>query len=97
MSIQANIALNPEILEENFPFSKLVGGAANVLIFPYLSAGNIAYKLIQEIGKFEAIGPILNGMNKAVHVLQIGASVTEIVNMVMVAVIDAQSLEKNQK
>ena len=94
--IQANIALNPELLEENFPFSKLVGGAANVLIFPYLSAGNISYKLIQEIGQFEVIGPILNGMNKSVHVLQIGATVSEIVNMITIAVLDSQSIEKNK-
>lgn len=92
--MQANFALNPDLLKDSFPFSKLVGGAANVLIFPYLTAGNIAYKLIQEMGKFEAIGPILNGMSKSVHVLQIGASVAEIVNMVTVAVIDAQSVEK---
>ena len=95
--IQANIALNPELLNENFPFSKLAGGAANVLIFPYLTAGNIAYKLIQELGQVEVIGPVLNGMNKSVHVLQIGASVSEIVNMVTVAVLDAQSNEKNNK
>ncbi|MCF8373409.1 MAG: NADP-dependent malic enzyme [Bacteroidales bacterium] len=92
--IQANFALNPDLLKNSFPFSKLAGGAANVLIFPYLTAGNIAYKLIQEMGKFEAIGPILNGMSKSVHVLQIGASVAEIVNMVTVAVIDAQSVER---
>ncbi len=92
--MQANLALNSELLNETFPFSKLAGGPANVLIFPYLTAGNIAYKLIQEMGKFDAIGPILNGMNKSVHVLQIGASVAEIVNMVTVAVIDAQSVEK---
>ena len=92
--MQANFALNPELLDGAFPFSKLAGGSANVLIFPYLSAGNIAYKLIQEMGKFDAIGPILNGMSKSVHVLQIGASVAEIVNMITVAVIDAQSVDR---
>jgi malate dehydrogenase (oxaloacetate-decarboxylating)(NADP+) len=92
--MQANFALNNEILEENFPFSKLAGKSANVLIFPYLSAGNIAYKLIQEMGQFDAIGPILNGMRKSVHILQIDASVSEIVNMVTVAVIDAQHEEE---
>ncbi|MEA3443409.1 MAG: NADP-dependent malic enzyme [Bacteroidota bacterium] len=92
--MQANFALNKELLKEAFPFSKLVGEPANILIFPYLTAGNIAYKLMLEMGKCEAIGPILNGMDKSVHVLQIGASVSEIVNMVAVAVIDAQSVEK---
>lgn len=95
--MQANFALNNEILNENFPFSKLSCGKANVLIFPYLSAGNIAYKLMQEMGKFEAIGPILNGMQKSVHILQIDASVAEIVNMVTVAVIDAQYEESLKK
>ena len=92
--IQANIALNQELLEETFPFSDLVGGPANVLIFPFLSAGNIAYKLVHELGKYEVIGPILNGMKKPVHVLHIGASVECIVNMVTIAVIDAQGVEK---
>ncbi|MCK9269548.1 MAG: NADP-dependent malic enzyme [Bacteroidales bacterium] len=94
--IQANVALNPELLEENFPFSKLVGGAANVLIFPYLTAGNIAYKLLQQLGKFDVIGPVINGMNKSVHILQMGSSVQEIINMVMVAVIDAQCIQKRE-
>ncbi|MCF8295365.1 MAG: NADP-dependent malic enzyme [Bacteroidales bacterium] len=90
--MQANFALNNEILKENFPFSKLVNNPANILIFPYLTAGNIAYKLLQELGSCDAIGPILNGMNKAVHVLHIDASVTEIVNMVTIAVLDAQEV-----
>lgn len=92
--MQANFALNNEILKENFPFSKLVNSPANVLIFPYLTAGNIAYKLLQEVGNCDAIGPILNGMNKSVHILHIDASVTEIVNMVTIAVIDAQEVAK---
>lgn len=95
--MQANYALNNEILREDFPFSKLVGGPANVLIFPYLTAGNIAYKLMQEIGKFEVIGPILNGLRKSVHILQMGTTVPEIVNMVTVAVIDAQCVERREK
>jgi malate dehydrogenase (oxaloacetate-decarboxylating)(NADP+) len=66
------------------------------LIFPYLTAGNIAYKLMQEMGKFEVIGPIINGMNKSVHILQMGSSVQEIINMVMVAVIDAQCVQKRE-
>jgi len=95
--MQVNVALNDEILKESFPFSKLVGGAANTLIFPYLTAGNIAYKLLQNISNLEVIGPIINGMNKSVHVLQIGSSVNEIVNMVMIAVMDAQCVEKRMK
>ncbi len=88
--LQANFALNNALLRESFPFSKLVDGPANTLIFPYLTAGNIAYKLVQELGGAEAIGPILLGLNKSIHVLQMGSSVTEIVNMVTIAVIDAQ-------
>ena len=94
--IQANVALNQELLEENFPFSKLIGGPANVLIFPYLTAANIAYKLLQQLGKFDVIGPVITGMNKSVHVLQMGSSVQEIINMVMVAVIDAQCTQKRE-
>jgi malate dehydrogenase (oxaloacetate-decarboxylating)(NADP+) len=89
--MQANFAVNNELLRENFPFSKLADGPANVLIFPYLTAGNIAYKLMQEIGGATAIGPVLMGLDKAVHVLQLGSSVSEIVNMVTIAVIDAQA------
>lgn len=88
--IQANFALNNQMLKENFPFSRLIDGPANTLIFPYLTAGNTAYKLIQELAGFEAIGPILMGLNKSVHILQMGSSVAEIVNMVAIAVIDAQ-------
>ena len=87
--MQVNVALDPEIQKEHFPFSKLVDGPANIFIFPYLTAGNIAYKLLQVIADAEVIGPVINGMNKSVHVLQIGSSVTEIVNMVCVAAIDA--------
>lgn len=89
--LQANFALNPRLLEENFPFSDLVGEAANTLIFPSLSAGNICYKLLQELGTAEAIGPVLLGMNKPVHIVQLGSSVREIVNMIAVAVVDAQA------
>jgi malate dehydrogenase (oxaloacetate-decarboxylating)(NADP+) len=95
--MQANFALNNEILRENFPFSKLVDGPANTLVFPYLTAGNIAYKLVQEMGNAEAIGPILMGLNKSIHVLQMGSSVAEIVNMVTIAVIDAQCLEEDEQ
>lgn len=89
--IQANVAFNKEILEENYPFSELVTGAPNILIFPNLAAGNIAYKLMQAIGGAEAVGPIILGMKKAVHVLQLGSSVREIVNMTTIAVVDAQN------
>ncbi|MEB0249773.1 phosphate acyltransferase, partial [Mucilaginibacter sp. 5B2] len=88
--MQANFALNSELLADNFKFSVLNGKPANTLIFPGLASGNIAYKLLQEIGGAEAVGPILLGMKKPVHVLQLGSSVREIVNMVTIAVIDAQ-------
>ncbi|MEQ1734399.1 MAG: NADP-dependent malic enzyme [Bacteroidia bacterium] len=88
--MQANFALNKDLLKEQFPFSPLSEKSANVLIFPNLAAGNIAYKLMQEIGSAEAIGPVLLGMRKPVHILQLGSSVREIVNMVTIAVIDAQ-------
>lgn len=91
--LQANFAINDELLSEHFPFSKLVGAPANTLIFPYLTAGNIAYKLIQELAGAEAIGPILMGLDKSIHVLQMGSSVNEIVNMTAIAVIDAQTHE----
>ena len=89
--IQANVALNKELMKEMFPFSVLSKTGANTLIFPNLSAGNIAYKLIQEMGAREAIGPILLGMKKPVHVLQLGSTIREIVNMVAVASVDAQT------
>ncbi len=95
--MQANVALNAEMIKENFPFSKLADGPANTLIFPYLTAGNVAYKLLQEMGHYEVIGPVINGMNKSVHVLNMGSSVNDIVNMVMIAVIDAQCAEQREK
>ncbi|WP_455382098.1 NADP-dependent malic enzyme [Salinispira pacifica] len=88
--IQANIAIDRELLAENYPFSELVGRAVNTFIFPNLSAGNIAYKLLHEIGGAEVIGPVLMGMAKPVHVLQLGSSVREIVNMTALAVVEAQ-------
>ncbi|MGI4805363.1 MAG: phosphate acyltransferase, partial [Janthinobacterium lividum] len=88
--MQANFAMNPTLLKDNYAFSNLNGAAANTLIFPNLESGNIAYKLLQEIGGAEAVGPILLGMNKPVHVLQLGSSVREIVNVVTIAVVDAQ-------
>ena len=88
--IQADFALNKEKREQIFPFSDLKENA-NTLIFPNLESGNIAYKLMQEFDDVEAIGPILIGMKKPVHILQLGCSVREIVNMVTIAVIDAQT------
>jgi malate dehydrogenase (oxaloacetate-decarboxylating)(NADP+) len=94
--MQANFAINNNMLNEHFPFSKLAGsGPANTLIFPYLTAGNIAYKLMQELGGAEAIGPVLMGLDKSIHVLQMGSTVNEIVNMTAIAVINAQMLENN--
>ncbi|MEZ4978927.1 MAG: phosphate acyltransferase [Chitinophagales bacterium] len=88
--IQANFALNTELVNDFFNFSDLAKKSANTLIFPNLSSGNIAYKLIQEMAKVESIGPLLLGMKKPVHVLQIGSSVREILNVVSIAVTDAQ-------
>jgi malate dehydrogenase (oxaloacetate-decarboxylating)(NADP+) len=88
--MQASIALNNEIMRENYPFSKLVDQEVNTLIFPNLAAGNIAYNILKELGAADAIGPILLGMKKPVHVLQLGSSVRNIYNMALVAIIDAQ-------
>ncbi len=87
--MQASMALDIELRNEIFPFTKLKNMQANTLIFPNLSAANIAHKLLMEMAKTEAIGPILNGMKKPVHVLRIGSSVKEIVDMIMVSVMDA--------
>lgn len=92
--MQGNFAMNNELLKDNFPFSRLVDGPANTLIFPNLESGNIAYKLLQELGEAEAIGPILLGLNKPVHIVQLGSSVREIVNMVTLAVLDVQGKEQ---
>lgn len=88
--IQANFALNNELRMEKFDFSALGDKNVNTLIFPNLSSGNIAYKLLQEMNKADAIGPILMGLRKSVHVLQLGSSVREITNMIKIAVLDAQ-------
>lgn len=91
--IQANFALNQKLRNEVFPFNLLSQHKTNTLIFPNLTSGNIAYKLLNELGDAEMIGPILLGLNKPVHVLQMGSSVREIVNMVTIAVADAQTRE----
>ena len=89
--LQANFAVNKELIDDFFPFSVLSGKSANTLIFPNLSSGNIAYKLVKEMSQQEAIGPILLGMKKPVHVLQIGSSVREILNMITLGVVDVQN------
>ncbi|WP_067145059.1 NADP-dependent malic enzyme [Pseudotamlana agarivorans] len=92
--LQTDFALNNEMLKERFPFSKLVGQKVNTLIFPNLDSANITYKLIKELNEADSIGPIMMGMSKPVHILQLGASVDEIVNMTAIAVIDAQKKEQ---
>lgn len=88
--MQAHLAFNMDLVRENYPFSKLNGEPANTIIFPNLSASNIAYNLMKETGNIEYIGPILLGIRRPVHVLQLGSSVREIVNMVALAVVEAQ-------
>ncbi|HDZ06911.1 hypothetical protein LCGC14_0051010 [marine sediment metagenome] len=95
--IQMDFALNRELHESKFPFSKLAGRKVNTLIFPNLESANITYKLLKELNSAESIGPIIVGLRKAVHIMQLGASVDEIVNMAAVAVIDAQEREKRKK
>jgi malate dehydrogenase (oxaloacetate-decarboxylating)(NADP+) len=94
--IQADFALNPEMLKKEFPFSKLVDKKVNVLIFPNLHSANISYKMMKELNGAESIGPIMLGMKKPAHILQLGSSVDEIVNMAAVAVIDAQNKSKKK-
>ena len=94
--LQADFALNPEMLKAKFPFSKLAGKKVNTLIFPNLEAANITYKLLKELNKVDSIGPIILGMGKPVHIFQLGASVEEMVNMAVIAVIDAQEKEKKR-
>ena len=97
--MQGIVAFNKEVMRESYPFSELVeAGEVNTLIFPNLSAGNIAYNLLQEVGGADAIGPVLLGLKKPVHVLQIGSSTRNILNMVVIAVIDAQDkMRKSEK
>lgn len=92
--IQADFALNPEMLAKEFPFSKLNGKKVNVLIFPNLESANITYKLLKETQGAESIGPVILGLSKAAHIVQLGASVDEIVNMAALACVDAQQREK---
>lgn len=91
--LQGNFATNNALMKDNFPFSRLADAPANTLVFPNLESGNIAYKLLQELGGAEAVGPILLGLKKPVHIVQLGSSVREIVNMVTIAVLDVQAKE----
>lgn len=93
--IQANVAFDTELQREMYPFSALAKEGANTLVFPSLASGNIAYKLLMEIGGAEAIGPILLGMKKPVQVLQLGSSIRDIVNMAAIAVVGAQIYDRN--
>jgi malate dehydrogenase (oxaloacetate-decarboxylating)(NADP+) len=88
--MQASVAFNNELMKENYPFCELVDKNVNTLIFPNLASGNIAYNLLKELDTADAIGPILLGLKKPVHILQLGSSVRSIVNMAMIAVVDAQ-------
>ncbi|MDA9359040.1 NADP-dependent malic enzyme [Flavobacteriaceae bacterium] len=92
--LQSDFALNREMLEERFPFSEIAKKNVNTLIFPNLESANITYKLMKELNKNQSVGPILLGLKEPIHVLQLGASVDEIVNMAAVAVIDAQQKQK---
>lgn len=95
--LQTDFALNDEMLRERFPFSKLVGKKVNTLVFPNLDSANITYKLLKELNDADSIGPIMMGIRKPAHILQLGASVDEIVNMSAVAVVDAQNKEKMEQ
>ncbi len=95
--IQADFALNPDMLKAKFPFSKLAGKKVNTLIFPNLESANITYKMLKELYKVDSVGPIMLGMEKPVHIFQLGASVEEMVNMAAVAVVDAQEKHKRLK
>lgn len=95
--LQTDFALNPQMLQKKFPFSKLAGKKVNALVFPNLDSANSNYKLLKELNNVESIGPIMLGMKKPVHILQLGASVEEIVHMAAVAVVDAQQKEKRAK
>ena len=94
--IQSDFALNKEMLSNKFEFSKLSGKNVNTLIFPNLDSANTNYKLVKELDKALSIGPIMMGMSKAAHIIQLGASVDEIINMTAIAVIDAQMKESRK-
>jgi malate dehydrogenase (oxaloacetate-decarboxylating)(NADP+) len=89
--MQVSVAFNQQLLKDNYPFSELLGKEVNTLIFPNLSAGNVAYNLLSSVGNADAVGPIILGLNKPVHILQLGSSVRSIVNVALIAVVDAQN------
>ena len=93
--MQASVAFNNEMMKENYPFCELVDKDVNTLIFPNLASGNIAYNLLKELGTADAIGPILLGLKKPVHILQLEV-LRSIVNMALIAVVDAQLKSKTQ-
>jgi malate dehydrogenase (oxaloacetate-decarboxylating)(NADP+) len=95
--VQADFALNQRLMQEKFPFSQISTKKVNALIFPNLSAANISYKLMKELSNIDSVGPIIMGLKKPVHILQLGASVDEIVNMTTIAVVDAQTHERQNK
>ncbi|SHJ11394.1 allosteric NADP-dependent malic enzyme [Arenibacter nanhaiticus] len=95
--IQIDFALNKELHQSKFPFSKIAGKNVNALIFPNLESANITYKLLKELNKSDSIGPIMVGLRRPVHILQLGASVAEMVNMTAVVVCDAQEREKRKE
>jgi malate dehydrogenase (oxaloacetate-decarboxylating)(NADP+) len=95
--VQSDFALNPELLSSKFPFSKIANKKVNTLVFPNLDSANITYKLLKELNKVMSIGPIMLGLDKPVHIFQLGASVEEMVNMAAVAVVDAQEKERRSK
>jgi malate dehydrogenase (oxaloacetate-decarboxylating)(NADP+) len=92
--MQASVAFNKELIKENYPFSELADQEVNTLIFPNLAAGNIAYNLMKELETADAVGPILLGLKKPVHILQLGSTVRSIFNMALIAVLDAQMKSK---
>jgi malate dehydrogenase (oxaloacetate-decarboxylating)(NADP+) len=93
--MQASVAFSKELMKENYPFSELADKDVNTLIFPNLAAGNIAYNLLKELETADAVGPILLGLKKPVHILQLGSSVRSIFNMALIAVVDAQIKSKS--
>ena len=95
--MQVNFALNTELRDKKYPFSKLTGKKVNTLIFPSLSSSNSAYKLLLEMGMADSIGPIQMGLKKPIHILDIESSVRDIVNVTAVAVIDALMEEKKKQ
>lgn len=95
--MQVNFALNKELRDKKFPFSKLKGKEVNTLIFPNLNSANMVQKMMLEMGLGEVIGPIQMGLNKPIHILDVESSVRSIVNMTAVAVLDAMVEQRIQK